>query len=421
MKIQGLRGTRDFYPELMQRLNYIFNAWKKAAEKFGYLEFDGPLIEPIELWTLKSGNEIPEQMYRFKDKSNSEIAIRPELTPTLARMIAAKQKELSKPIKWYSIARCWRYEAPQSGRLREFFQFNVDCLGTDSMKADAEVIAIAISLMLDLECTKNDFYVRVSNRKLASSLFLNLKVNNVKELSKLIDKYDKIPEKEFDAGLKGLGFDEKKTKKLKELLAIKSLDEINAKELDENGKKGLEELKSLFSYIKIYGFKEYVGLDLSIMRGFDYYTSTVFEVFDRTKELRAIAGGGRYDDLVKDFGGEPCPGIGFGMGDVVLGLLLEKINKMPKFSNNIDYFIAPVSEDVYSKAAEIASALRTKYNVSIDVTGRGLSKLIEYASSINAKNLVIVGKKDLDTGVVTVRNMNSGTENKVKLESIGKL
>jgi len=164
MKIQGLRGTRDFYPSLMRELNYIFKIWRVVSERFGYEEFDGPMIEPALLYK-KSGAEIPEQMYRFKDKSDEELAVRPELTPTLARMVTAKQKEFVKPIKWYSISRSLRYEAPQSGRLREFFQYNVDCLGTDSMKSDAEVIAVGINVLLELKCNKEDFYIRISNRK----------------------------------------------------------------------------------------------------------------------------------------------------------------------------------------------------------------------------------------------------------------
>lgn len=421
MKIQGLRGTRDFYPELMQELNYIFSKWREVSKKYGYQEFDGPLLEPLELWTLKSGNEIPEQTYRFKDKSNSDIAVRPELTPTLARMIAAKQKELTKPIKWFSIGRFWRYEAPQSGRLREFFQFNVDCLGTDSMKADTEVIAMAIEVMRAFGCTKDDFYIRISNRKLINAIFneMDIKPESIKELSRLIDKSDKIGEKEFESGLKGLGLKDAQIKKLKNFLSLKSLDKI--KDLDENGKSGLRELKELLSYLESYEFSEYVELDLSIMRGFDYYTSTVFEVFDRKKELRAIAGGGRYDDLVKDFGGEPCAGIGFGMGDVVLGLFLKNLGKFPSSINGIDYFIAPVSEDVYPKAVEIGSILRKKYSVCIDVTGRSLSKLMDYANSIKAKSLVIVGKKDLDKKEVTVRQMDTGKEEKLKLDKLGNL
>lgn len=422
MKIQGLRGTRDFYPSLMRELNYIFKIWRVVSERFGYEEFDGPMIEPALLYK-KSGAEIPEQMYRFKDKSDEELAVRPELTPTLARMVTAKQKEFVKPIKWYSISRSLRYEAPQSGRLREFFQYNVDCLGTDSMKSDAEVIAVGINVLLELKCNKEDFYIRISNRKLASSLIssLGVKEGSLKELSRLIDKYDKLSDIEFVKGLKDLGLNEKQISKLKGYISLKSIKKIDIKNLDENGKKGLEELNQLFSYLEAYGLTEYVEFDFSIMRGFDYYTSTVFEIFDRKKEFRAIAGGGRYDDLVKDFGGEPCSGIGFGMGDVVLGLLLKKLGKFPELTIDVDYFIAPVSDDVYPKAAEIASTLRKKYNVSIDVTGRGLSKLIDYANTIKVKNLVIVGKKDLDTGVVTVRDMNSGTEKKVKLESISKI
>lgn len=419
MKVQGLRGTRDFFPELMLELNYLFNAWREASLKYGYQEFDGPLLEPVELWTLKSGNEIPEQMYRFKDKSDSEIAVRPELTPTLARMIATKQKELVKPIKWFSIGRFWRYEAPQSGRLREFFQFNVDCLGTDSMKADAEVISMAISVMLKLGCTNEDFYIRVSNRRLANSLFSAF--SKSRELPRLIDKSGKLSKEDFNKSLEELGLDKNKITQLNNLLSIETLNNFDESNLDESGKKGLNELNELFQLLESYGLSEYVKLDFSIMRGMDYYTSTVFEVFDKKKEFRAIAGGGRYDDLVSEFGGEPCSGIGFGMGDVVLSLFLKKLNKMPEMPSNLDYFIAPVTAGVYPKAVEIASILRKKYNVSIDVSGKSLSKLMDYANTMKARNMIIVGKKDLEKNEVTLKLMDSGNETKVEFSELERL
>ncbi|MFA5887508.1 MAG: histidine--tRNA ligase [Candidatus Nanoarchaeia archaeon] len=417
--IQGLRGTRDFYPKEMNELNIIFNAWKAAARKFNYQEFDGPMLEPAELWTLKSGNEIPEQMYCFDDKSGKKIAVRPELTPTLARMVAAKQKELQKPIKWFSIARCWRYEAPQSGRLREFFQLNVDCLGAESMAADAEVIATTIEIMKSFGCTENDFYVRLNNRKLIASLILGAGVEKQKlqEVSRVIDKKDKLSEKDFILTLKDLNL---KQETIDTLLVMMKSDIADIKEdkLDESGKKGYKELMELIGYLNAYGIFKFCKIDFTIMRGFDYYTSTVFEVFDKSGEFRAIAGGGRYDDLVSDFGGEKCPGVGYGMGDVVLGLFLKKLNKMPESKLEVDYYVAPVNEAVAKKAVEIAVKLRKKATVEIDILGKNLKKQFEYADSIKAKKIVIVGEKDLAEGKVTVREMASGKEEKISLDSL---
>jgi histidyl-tRNA synthetase len=420
MKVQNLRGTRDFYPENMQTLNYIFKAWKEVAKSFGYQEIDGPLLEPIQLWTLKSGDEIPDQMYRFKDKGGREVAIRPELTPTIARMVAQKQKALTKPIKWFSIPRCWRYEAPQSGRLREFFQLNLDCLGTTSMLSDAEVIATAVKVMTNFGCTSKEFFVRLNNRKLLSSLFLSTKIKKkqLQEITRLIDKKCKLKKGDFELAMKEIGTSKEQIEKINKILKFKSLKDVDYNSLDETGKKGYDEVKELLDYLKSMKLSDYIKLDFTIMRGFDYYTSTVFEVFDASYEFRAIAGGGRYEDLVKDFGGESCPGVGYGMGDVVLELFLKKLKKLPEMKKEVDYYIAPINKEVLGKALEIADTLRNKYSVEIDLMNKNLRKQFNYADSIGAKNIVIIGPKDLETKKVTIRNMNSGKEKKIDLVKI---
>ena len=408
MKVKNLKGTRDFYPELQRELDYIFGVWRKVCVAYGYEAFDGPLLEPTDLWTLKSGNEIPDQMYSFTDKGGRKVAIRPELTPTLARMVAQKQKELVKPIKWFSIPRCWRYERPQSGRLREFFQLNVDCLGTDSMKADAEVIATAVSMMEEFGLTSKDVYVRLCNRKLLEDLFL--KVVDKKKLSdlmRLVDKMDKLKPKDFDLSLKYLGV---KPAAVKKIVKISSLDDINVKKLSERGKEGYDELKELVGYLNSYGMKKYVKLDFSISRGLDYYTSTVFEIFDATKEFRAVAGGGRYDDLVSDFGGEKCPGVGYGMGDVVLSLFLKKKGKMPQLVKGVDYYVVTIG-NVYKQALKLVAKLRADgKSVEIAVSEMNASKQLKYAQRIGAKNLLFVGKDELKAKKFKVKNVKTGKE-----------
>ncbi|MBS3107316.1 histidine--tRNA ligase [Candidatus Woesearchaeota archaeon] len=423
MKIQPLKGTRDFYPKDMAKLNYIFKIWRKVAERYGYQEFDGPMLEPIDLWTAKSGSEIPEQMYRFTDKGNREVAIRPELTPTLARMVAQSQKELSKPIKWYSIPRCWRYESPQSGRLREFFQFNLDALGVESMKADAEVIATAIDIMLELGCTDNDFYVRISNRKLMLSILLSLgiKEEGISNVCRVIDKIDKVSEDDFKSMLKEASLTDKQIKALTKILEADNLKDLEKLKLDEEGKGALKQTAELFKFLEAYGFKKYYRLDLSIMRGLDYYTSTVFEVFDKTKEFRAIAGGGRYDDLVNVFGGERCPGIGYGMGDVVLGLFLNKLNKLPDFGKEVDFYIAAVKEEQADTAMNLAQKLRKKYTVETDIMERKLMKQFEYADKIKAKKVIVIGEKELKEKKVVLKDMVSGKETQIPLDDVDQL
>ncbi|MBR9676770.1 histidine--tRNA ligase [Candidatus Woesearchaeota archaeon] len=406
MKVQSLKGTRDFYPENKAVQNYLFEKMINVAKAFGYLDYEGPLLEPSQLWELKSGSEIPQQMYVFKDKGGRKVAIRPELTPTLARMVAAKQKELSKPLRWYSIGRFWRYEQPQSGRLREFFQFNIDCLGLDSMKADAEIIATAIELMKSYDCNEKDFYIRLGNRKLIENAFTSItNKKNIVELSRLVDKKDKISKKEFDSEAKKLGLDNKQLKELNNFLTITDLSKL--KEYD-----GYDELDEVISLLKAKGYNKFIQLDLSIMRGFDYYTSTVFEVFDKRREFRAIAGGGRYDNLVTDFGGEKCPGVGYAFGDVVLELFLKKLGKLPSNISSVDYYITPLSGVSEKTVNTIATQLRQKYSVEVDISERNLSKMLSAASKSGAKFAVIVGEKDLKQNKVTVRDLASGKEKK---------
>jgi len=409
MGIQKVKGTRDFYPEEKVVQNYIFDTWKSIALKYGYKEIEGPILEPIEIYK-KSGEEIPEQMYLLKDKSGRELALRPETTPTIARMIESK-KGLIKPIKWFSISRCFRYEAPQSGRSREFSSFNLDLLGTKSIASDAEVISTLIEILKAFNCDKNDFYIRISNRKLTQSLLENLGIKKIKEVSRLLDKICKISEKDLKLSLKDIGLTEGQVKNLLKLLTITDIKKIDRSQLNEKGKEGLEELKELFNYLSKY--KDYIKLDLSIMRGFDYYTGTVFEAFDKKGEFRAIAGGGRYDELA-----EGCPGVGYGMGDVVLELFLEARKKIPKLDYNIDYYIAPVNKKVIKESLDIANKLRTKFNVEMDVMERSLGKQMEYANSIKVKKVIIVGEKDLKEGKVTVKDMKTGKESKIKLKDL---
>ena len=396
-----MKGFRDFYPEDKRVQDYIFRVWKEVAESYGYSEVGGPLLEEISLYN-KSGEEIPEQIYSFKDKGGRMVAIRPELTPTIARML--NSKSLSKPVKWYSIGRFMRYENPQSGRLREFYQFNIDCLGSESMKADAELIASAVSIMKKFDLTGKDFFIRISNRKLFNDILkkvgigqgqLGLERQYFKDITRLVDKFCKITKKDFVLSLKDKGIPEKQSKELLKYFTIRDLKDIK---IDSEG---LKELTELFGYLKDYDILKYCKLDLSIIRGFDYYTSTVFEVFDPTMKYKAIAGGGRYNDLAKGY-----PGVGYAFGDVVLELFLRARNKIPDLFKDIDYYVAPVNDKYYSKAIKVLGKLREKNSAEIDLSGRKLGKQLDYANKIGAKNVVIVGSEPK----VTIKNMKTGKE-----------
>jgi len=420
-KIEKVRGTRDFYPEEKRIQNFIFDVWRDVALKYGYEEMDGPLIEPIELWHEKSGEEIESQMYTLVDKGGRKLVIRPEMTPTLARMVAQRQRELTKPIKWFSIQRFWRYEKPQSGRLREFWQINIDVVGTESILADAEITATAIEIMLRLGFTEKEFVVRINNRRLLGGILLQLGVqkNRIIELCRIIDKKDKVAERNFRQMLADFGLDEKTISKLNDVLESEDyLEKVDEKKLSEEGRQGLYELKQLIKYMKSFGLWKYCKLDLSMVRGIDYYTGNVMEVFDISKEFRAIAGGGRYDDLVAVVGGERCPGVGYAMGDVVLELFMRKKGKMPKLEKEIDFFIATTSESLAEKAVEIAQLLRKKYNVDIDLMNRKLAKQLKYADSVGAKKIVIVGEEELKQNKVKIKDMKTGKEELVLIEEL---
>ena len=412
MKIEKTKGTKDFYPKEKAIQNYIFNIWKSTALKFGYEEIEAPILEPLELYTEKSGQEIVGQMYVLEDKSGRKLALRPELTPSIARMVA-QDKSLQKPLRWFSIPYCFRYERQQQGRSRQFSQFNVDLLGLKTMKADAEIIAIVAETMKAFSCTEKEFTIGINNRKLINSIIENLKIKDKDYLYKLIDKKSKMPEEEFIKGLKDIKLTNDQIKSLNKLFSIKNIDELKSFKYDEDA---FKEIKELFSLLKAYDVLKYCKLDLTIVRGLDYYTSTVFEVYDTEKEFRAIAGGGRYDNLVDIFGGEPCPGIGFGMGDVVLELFLTKLNKIPELSKQIDFFIATINVD--KEAVEVAAKLRKKYNVELNLTDKNIKKQLDYANSIKAKNVLIIGEEEVKKKKVTLKDMKTGKESLISIDSL---
>lgn len=399
-----MKGFRDFYPEEKRKEEYVFSIWKKVVERYGYEEIDVPILESVEVYS-KSGQEIPEQIYRFKDKSGREVALRPETTPSIARMIRAKGN-LKKPIKWFSISQCYRYERQQRGRSKEFFQLNVDYLGSRSMQADAEVIVTLIKILNEFKLSEKDFFVRISNRRLMEDLFKSLKIKNIEEVSRVLDKKDKVNEKEIKKELKKLKLEDKQIKGLFKIFKIKSLNKIKIEST------GLGELKELFSILKKYKVEKYCELDLSVMRGFEYYTGTVFEAFDKKNKFRAIAGGGRYDNLAG------MPGVGYGMGDVVLGLVVK--DKIPELKSKTRILIIPIN--TFDECLEVGEKLRKEgLNVEIDLLGRNISKNLDYANKKEIPYVIIIGENELKKNKVKLKEMKSGKEKLVKLEKIKKI
>ena len=414
MAYQNPKATRDFYPSEMEARKQVFARLKTMAENYGFREVETPVVEYTNLFTDKSGDEIKSQLFNLEKKGEEELSLRPELTPAVARMFIAKQKELPKPVKWYYLQKMWRYEKPQQGRLREFYQFGVELFGSDKTEADADVINLAIDLLSSLGLTKKDFVIKVNNRKLLAGLLESLKLKNQEDIFRVIDKYRKLSKDDFLEELKKAKADKKQSDKIVELISLKKLSDFDkAAGGNEMAAKGLEELKRLFELMKQYGKQDCVEFDLSIARGLAYYTGIVFECYDKDESLRAIFGGGRYDNLVELFKGMKEPATGFAIGDVTLQLLLEKKGLWPKPEKEIDYYIANVDEASRKKAVEIADRLRKRYSVEIDLMGKKLAKQFDYANTIKAKKVIVIGEDEIKSGKLTVKDMKTGKEEKI--------
>ena len=415
MAFKRVKGTNDFYPEDMIVRNKIFDSLRKSAESFNFKEVSAPALETMNLLKCKSGEEVEKQIFVLEKRGKGSIGLRFELTASLVRMFIERQKMLPKPVKWYSLSRMWRYERPQKGREREFYQLSVELFGSDSFIADAEVISLMIKCLTDLGLTKKDFVVKISNRKLIQGLFMEfIDEKNIEKVFTEIDKISKISRGELEANLRDLSLDDDQIEQVYHIILTEDIKTLEPK--NKTAKEGLNELNSLLERLDM----NFVEVDLSTVRGLAYYTGTVFEIFDRQAKLRSIGGGGRYDDMVRLFGGEQCPATGFGIGCSTLTLLLKERGLLPEPDIACDYFIATVGKDVLPEAQKIASKLRTRFNVDMDITGRKLGKQLSYANSIGAKNVIIIGEDELKKGVLKVKDFTTGSEKSTTVDKIMK-
>jgi len=409
-QFQKPTGTTDFYPEEMAVRNKVFNSLRKTANRYGFNEIESPAFEDLQLVTRKSGEEIKKQVFTLEQKGDEQFCLRAELTPSIARMFVEKQKSIQKPVKWFGLSRMWRYERPQAGRLREFYQLSVELFGCDKPEADAEVINLAINCLTSLGLTDNDFFVKINNRKLLQGLLLGIaKKEQLEGLMRIIDKVKKITSEEFERELKALKIE---PKEVKQILRCKTLEDIEKLKLNKLAKEGLEELKSVIKLLD----KKFVKFDISVARGLAYYTGTVFEVFDKQEKFRAIAGGGRYDNLVELYGGSPTPATGFAMGYSTLSLLLKEKELLPKSDLGVDYFIVIIGEENKEEALKIVKKLRKKYSVDYDLSGRNIKNQMNYADSINAKKAIFIGEEEIKTGMLTVKDMKTRQQSKVNVD-----
>jgi len=403
-------GTTDFYPEDLSARNKIFASLRKTAKRYGFNEVEAPAFETTDLLTKKSGEEILGQIFTLEQRGDEKFGLRFDLTIPVTRMFIEKQKSVQKPVKWFGLSRMWRYERPQAGRAREFYQLSVELFGCDKPEADAEVINLAINCLTDLGLTEDDFFVKINNRKLLQGLLLGIvKEEQLEALIRIIDKVKKISSDEFEKELKLIKVE---PKELKSILKCETLKDISELKLNKLAKEGLEELKAVFNLLD----SKYVKFDISVARGLAYYTGTVFEVYDKQEKFRALAGGGRYDNLVELYGGAPTPATGFGMGYSTLSLLLKEKELLPKPDIGVDYFVVIIGDENKEKALEIIKRLRKKYSVDYDLQGRNIKNQMNYADSIDAKKVIFIGEEEIKSGMLTVKDMKTRQQSKISIE-----
>jgi histidyl-tRNA synthetase len=415
MRFVALPGFRDVYPDALARRRLIFGAWHAVAARYGFEEYDGPPLEPLELYVQKSGEEIVGQLYAFSDKGGREVALRPEMTPTLARMVAARAQQLRKPIRWYSTPQLFRYERQQRGRLREHFQLNMDIVGEAGPGADAEIIAATIDIMRELGFGPADVRVRLSDRRvLAEALTSGLGVLEA-ELPKVLaafDRYERDREG-AEAALEQIFGDAQRATRVRHFASALG-DSAPLLQLS-----AAAPLQECLARLGAMGLAPFVDVDFRVVRGLAYYTGIVFELFDARRSLRAICGGGRYDSLLKSLGGVDLPCVGFGMGDVVLGELIAERDGAAVAPPSVDVFVASVTEEDRTAALEAAQALRSRgMRVEYALKKQALGKQLELASARGARWAVVIGPEERAAGEAVVRSLSSGLERRVRLDAL---
>lgn len=420
MAFQKVTGTQDFLPQEKEVQKKVFEILRKTALQFGFLEVETPAIETVGLLTAKSGDEITRQLFVLEPKGEEKFALRFDLTVPLSRMFVENQRTLPKPVKWFCISRMWRYERPQKGRLREFYQLSVELFGSPRAEADAECINLLIACLKNLGLSEKDFVVRLNNRNLLEGLLEGIvSLDKIATAVRLIDKATKITSQEFVIECQKEQFSEGQITELKTLLDLKGtpaliLERLSTWKLSERARQGLTEISAVCSLLN----SPSICLSLSTARGLDYYTGTVFECFDNEGNFRSIAGGGRYDNLVGLIGGEQTCATGFAIGYATLALLLQEKELLPQPKKQIDYYVIAVTEEVRTQAYAIAQQLRKRATVDLDLMGRKMAKQLECAAITRAQTAIIVGPNELAQGKVRMRDMKTGNEQLVDIRTL---
>ena len=408
ISFEAPRGMRDFYPEDMVWRNRVFDAWRAAAERFGFRNYDACVVESLELLQRKSGEEVSEQIYAFDDKSGRHLALRPEMTPTLARMVAARQTRLPFPIKWYAVAQCFRYERMTRGRKREHYQLNMDVVGSEDVLCEAEVLGAAVSAMRDMGMPDNAWFIHVSSRALLGELLAKSGIPETQHPAVFIalDKRGKISDDDIAALLRSEGLDDAAIAKTFELLAVTTLDEAAA--LAGEDSPAIANLRALFALADTMGYGSMLMFDIAVIRGLSYYTGIVFEAFDAQRKFRAIFGGGRYDSLLALVGGKPMPAVGMGFGDVVVGEVLREILGDACPVERKGYAIGYMDNAQRPAAVKLAARLRTEgHNVDLALLPQKPKHFFSKAGAGIARYAVFLGPDDVASGAAQAKDLTT--------------
>lgn len=417
---QSLPGFREFYPDAFARRNHVFRLWRQAAHAYGFQEYDAPVLEPLELYKRKSGDEIEAQLFSFTDKGGREVALRPEMTPTVCRLVGARANALKRPIKWFSIAEFYRYERAQKGRERAFFQFNADLFGEPGPEAEIELIGLLVQCLRGFGLTADDVVVRLSDRNLWFYYLETLGFDDAQTRALLaaVDRYEKMGDDAFKGYAEAHGPLDPARKD--RILAFLRIDSLAALEAALGGLEGdklaarLADWRTVLAGLEAMGLADFVRVDLGVVRGLAYYTGFVFEAFDRKGELRAIAGGGRYDDLVRKLGGPDLPAIGFAIGDVTMGLLLAQRGLMPSFVPATDVYAVIGGAAARRAAFGTVAALRAAgFRVDYPLKDVAFGKQFKAAAESGARLALIYGDDEVDKGVVKLRDLTARTEHEI--------
>ncbi|KAJ4704958.1 Histidine--trna ligase [Melia azedarach] len=413
------KGTRDFPPEEMRLRNWLFNNFREVSRLFGFEEVDFPVLESEALFIRKAGEEIRDQLYCFEDRGNRRVALRPELTPSLARLVIQKGKSVSLPLKWFAVGQCWRYERMTRGRRREHYQWNMDIIGVPEVMAEAELISSIITFFKRIGITSSDVGFKVSSRKVLQEVLrcYSIPENLFGKVCIIIDKIEKLPLDVIKNDLKSVGMSEEATEELLRVLSIKSL--IELEEILGGAGEAVADLKLLFSLAEKFGYSDWIQFDASVVRGLAYYTGIVFECFDRDGKLRAICGGGRYDRLLSTFGGDDIPACGFGFGDAVIVELLKEKGLLPELNLQVENIVCALDQNLQGAAATVATILRGKgQSVDLVLENKPLKWVFKRAARINAQRLILVGTTEWQKGMVGVKILSSGEQYEIKLDEL---